>query len=83
MKGRIDNVLGILDKRLAKGPYILGGEPTIADLSLVAYLYYPADEFGFDIAAQHAEIAAWLERIKALPGWAHPYDLMPGYPLPK
>jgi glutathione S-transferase len=38
MKGRIDNVLGILDKRLAKGPYILGGEPTIADLSLVAYL---------------------------------------------
>jgi glutathione S-transferase len=46
-------------------------------------LYYPAHEFGFDIAAQHAEIAAWLERIKALPGWAHPYDLMPGYPLPK
>ena len=26
-------------------------------------------------------IGAWLERIKALPGWKHPYDLMPGYPL--
>ena len=23
-----------------------------------------------------------LDRIKALPGWKHPYDLMPGYPLP-
>jgi glutathione S-transferase len=23
-----------------------------------------------------------LERIKALPGWAHPYDLMPGHPMP-
>ena len=82
LKGRFDNTLGILDKRLAKGPYIIGNEPTIADLSLVAYLYYPADEFGFDIAAQHKNIAAWLDRIKALPGWAHPYDLMPGHPLP-
>ena len=55
--------------------------PTIADLSLVAYLYYPAEEFGFDIAAKHKNIAAWLDRIKALPGWKHPYDLMPGHPL--
>src|SRR5689334_2467737 len=82
LKGRIDNTLGILDKRLAATPYILGHRPTIADLSLVAYLYYPPDEFGFDIAATHKNIAAWLERIKALPGWKHPYDLMPGHPLP-
>ena len=82
LKGRIDNNLAIVDKRLAAAPFILGQRPTIADLSLVAYLYYPADEFGFDIAAQHKSIAAWLERIKALPGWKHPYDLMPGHPLP-
>jgi len=83
LKGRFDNSLGILDKRLAGRPYILGSEPTIADLSLVGYLYYPAEEFGFDIAADHSNIAAWLGRIKALPGWEHPYDLMPGYPLPQ
>jgi glutathione S-transferase len=83
LKGRIDNALGILDKRLANDPYLLGAAPTIADLSLVAYLYYPAEEFGFDIAAEHKSIAAWLDRIKKLPGWAHPYDLMPGHPLPK
>ena len=83
LKGRIDNALGILDKRLSKAPYLLGAAPTIADLSLVAYLYYPAEEFGFDIAAEHKSIAAWLGRIKKLPGWAHPYDLMPGHPLPK
>jgi glutathione S-transferase len=82
LKGRIDNALGILNKRLASSPYILGERPTIADLSLVAYLYYPAEEFGFDIAAEHKNIAAWLERIKALPGWKHPYDLMPGHPIP-
>ncbi len=80
LKVRIDGNLTILDKRLAATPFVLGDRPTIADISLVAYLYYPAEEFGFDIAAQHKNIAAWLERIKALPGWAHPYDLMPGYP---
>ena len=36
LKGRIDNSLGILDKRLASRPYMLGERPTIADLSLVA-----------------------------------------------
>ena len=83
LKGRIDNALGIVDKRLAGRPYILGNAPTIADISLVAYLYYPPEEFGFDIAATHGNIAAWLQRIKAVPGWKHPYDLMPGHPLPR
>jgi glutathione S-transferase len=82
LKGRILNSLGIVDKRLAKAPYIVGQQPTIADLSLVAYLYYPPQEFGFDITADHKHIAAWLDRVKALPGWKHPYELMPGYPLP-
>lgn len=81
LKGRADASLAILDKRLADRPYVLGDRPTIADLSLCAYLYYPAEEFGFDIAALHPHIGAWLGRIKALPGWKHPYDLMPGYPM--
>ena len=82
LKGRIDGNLAIVDKRLSSKPFILGARPTIADLSLVAYLYYPAEEFGFDIAAQHKNIAVWLDRVKALPDWKHPYDLMPGHPLP-
>jgi len=77
---RIGTDLAIVDKRLAGRPFILGSRPTIADVSLCAYLYYPAEEFGFDIAGTHGNIAAWLDRIKALPGWKHPYELMPGYP---
>ncbi len=83
LKVRIDNCLGIVDKRLAKGPFLIGARATIADLSLAGYLYYPAEEFGFDIARDYPAIGAWLERIKALPGWKHPYDLMPGHPLVK
>jgi glutathione S-transferase len=82
LKGRIMGSLAILDKRLANGPFLLGERATIADLSLVAYLYYPAEEFGFDVTADHKNIATWLARIRALPGWVHPYDLMPGHPLP-
>jgi glutathione S-transferase len=82
LKGRIVNNLAIVEKRLTARPFILGDRPTIADLSLTAYLYYPAKEFGFDIAADHRSIGAWLARIKALPGWKHPYELMPGHPLP-
>ena len=80
-KGRIDGNLAIVNKRLEKSPFLLGDRPTIADISLAGYFYYPAEEFGFDIGKDHPAIAAWRERIKALPGWAHPYELMPGYPL--
>ena len=81
LKGRIDGNLAIVEKRLATRAFMLGERPTIADISLVAYLYYPAEEFGFDIAGAHPSIAKWLDRIKALPGWKHPYELMPGYPM--
>jgi glutathione S-transferase len=80
LKGRIDSSLAVVDQRLAGRSFILGERPTIADLSLCAYLYYPVDEFGFDIPGTYKNIAAWLERIKALPGWKHPYELMPGHP---
>lgn len=81
LKGRIVNSLGVTDKRLSARPFLLGERPTIADLSLAGYLFYPAEEFGFDIGKDYPAIAAWRERIKALPGWKHPYDLMPGHPL--
>jgi glutathione S-transferase len=81
MKGRFDSALVIVNKRLTGRQFLVSDKPTIADVSMTAYLYYPAEEFGFDIAKEHPAIGAWLERMKALPGWKHPYDLMPGYPL--
>jgi glutathione S-transferase len=81
LKGRALAALGIVNKRLEKKPFLTGDRPTIADVSMTGYLYYPAEEFGFDIAKEHPAIAAWLQRMSALPGWAHPYDIMPGYPF--
>ena len=81
LKGRFAGTLAIVDKHLAASPFIVGDRPTIADLSLAGYMYYPAEEFGFDVGKDYPAIGAWKERIKALPGWAHPYDLMPGHPF--
>jgi len=81
MKGRIDASLAIVNKRLSGRKFVVGDQPTIADIALTAYLYYPAEEFGFDMAKEHPAIGAWLDRVQSLPGWKHPYDLMPGYPF--
>jgi glutathione S-transferase len=81
LKARIDGSLAIVNKRLASHDYLVGNKPTIADVSMTGYLYYPSEEFGFDIAKDHPAIGPWLERMKNLPDWKHPYDLMPGFPF--
>src|SRR6266568_5852622 len=40
-----------------------------------------AGALGIVVAAEHPSIGAWLRRIRALPGWMHPYELMPGHPV--
>jgi glutathione S-transferase len=79
LRGRIKGSLGILDAHLGKSAFAVGNEASIADLSMCGYLYWP-EEFGVSWA-DYPRIGAWLERIKALPGWVHPYELMPGHPL--
>ncbi len=81
LKGRAEANLAIVNKRLTGRQFLVSDKPTIADISMTGYLYYPAEEFGFDIAKDHPAIGAWLDRMKALPAWKHPYDLMPGYPF--
>ena len=71
-----------IEKQLAATGFIVGSTATIADISMCGYLFYPAHELWFDPAAEYPAIAAWLDRIRALPRWAHPHDLMPGHPLP-
>ena len=78
MRARIDNAFGIVEKHLADREYMVGTKPTIADLSLCGYMYYPPEESGYDVKAQYPAMARWLERLKQLPGWQGPYELMPG-----
>ena len=81
LHGRALAALGVLERRVEKSSFVIGEEPTIADISLCGYLFWP-EEIGIDWT-EFPAIDAWLGRIKALPGWVHPYELMPGYPLRK
>ncbi|MES0879917.1 glutathione S-transferase family protein [Roseibium sp. SCP14] len=80
LDGRAQSALSILDKHFSKNEFAIGSKPTSADFSLCSYLYYDG-ELGIDFAP-YPNVTAWLERIKSLPGWKHPYDLMPGHPMP-
>ena len=78
LKTRVDGAYGIVDKHLASRAYLVGSAPTIADFSLCGYVFFPVAESGYDIEARFPAIAAWRERLKAIPGWADPYELLPG-----
>ena len=80
LRGRANSALKVLDAHLSGRRFAVGDAPTIADLSMCGYLYW-FDEFGIDQGTFPA-VGAWLQRIRALPGWVHPYELMPGHPLP-
>ncbi|MFC4671253.1 glutathione S-transferase family protein [Seohaeicola nanhaiensis] len=77
-KGRLKAAYAVLNNHLDGRDWIVGDAITNADLSCCGYLYYP-EPFGFD-RKDWPHIDAWLDRIAALPGWKHPYDLMPGRP---
>lgn len=70
--------LQVLNAHLAERHWVSDATPTVADFACCSYLYYP-EPFGFD-KAEWPHIDRWLDRISALPGWKHPYDLMPGNP---
>ena len=74
-QGRLKAALQVLERHLEGREFIAGRDVTAADLSCCSYLYYP-EPFGFD-RADWPNISRWLGAIAALPGWAHPYDLMP------
>jgi glutathione S-transferase len=78
LRRRIDDYLGILDSHVQASAFVAGDRPTIADLSMIAYLHYPGSETGYDLAVSHPAVDRWLQRVAALPGWRSAYDLLPG-----
>ena len=81
LKRRIDDFLGIIETRFSEQAFLTGDTPTIADLSMIAYLSFPTHESGYDFAVSHPAVHGWLQRVAAIPGWVSPYDLLPGQRL--
>ncbi len=64
-KGR--KALELMDKTLSLSDWMVGDEPTIADIALYSYTSV-AQEGGFDLSPYTA-LTLWLDRIAALPGF--------------
>lgn len=78
-RARAEAAWKVLDAHLAGREWIVDRRPTIADFSLAGYVFWP-EEIGVDWN-DYPSIRDWSARIAALPGWRHPYQLMPGHPL--
>jgi glutathione S-transferase len=57
----------VLDAHLAKQPYLVGKDLTLADFSVAAPLFY-ADRAGMPLAP-YAKLRDWFARVSALPCW--------------
>ncbi len=78
LRGRATTALKIVDAHLANTPFMIGKRATIADLSLAGYVFY-GEELAVPLEP-HVNVLKWMDRIRSLPGWKHPYDLMPRGP---
>ncbi len=65
--GRAHNVLKQIDTTLVGQDFITGAKPTIADVALYSYIS-SAPEGNVDLSA-YSQVAAWLKRVEALPGF--------------
>lgn len=69
------SALQVLDQHLAGRNWLVGEGITIADIDVYGVLVF-AGEAEIDLAP-YAHVAAWLQRMEALPGLKRPQDLLP------
>jgi len=79
LRDRSQKAFAIVEQHLGGRHFMVDERPTIADISLCGYLFWP-EQLDVDWSS-YPQIQAWLERIRNLPGWQHPYELMPGAPV--
>jgi glutathione S-transferase len=66
-KAVADKLFQVMDPHLANGPFLVGGQPTIADVAGYSYIAH-APEGGVSLEP-YPHIRAWLARIEQLPGF--------------
>jgi glutathione S-transferase len=78
MKGRMIAALKVFHAYMAQRDWVAASRPTIADISICGYLFWPRD-LGVDWD-EYPAIGAWLKRIQSLENWAAPEALLPSGP---
>ncbi len=69
--------LKVLDKHLDKRTWMVGAEPTIADIDIYGVIAFAREAF-FDLEVVPA-VGAFMSRVEALPGYAPYSELIPNH----
>ncbi len=70
-----EGALGFIDKALSGRQWLVGDSCSIADIGCWGRMVFMA-EGGLEIS-NWPNVEAWSQRLKAMPGFALPYDLIP------
>lgn len=65
--GRAHTLLKVIDAELAKAPFLVGDQATIADIANYSYIAHAPE--GNVSLEPYPNVRAWLARIEALPGF--------------
>ena len=65
--GRANGLFAVMDKELQKTTFLVGDQPTIADIANYSYIAHAPE--GNISLAPYSNIRHWLARIEALPGF--------------
>ncbi len=72
-QNRARNALDLVEKHLETTTWLVGDQPTIADMSAAGYIYLAGDA---EIELfPWRNVLAWIGRLSMLPGWHHPDKL--------
>jgi glutathione S-transferase len=72
------DALEALERGLSDGrEFVAGDDYTVADIALYAYVHCASDA-GAD-SREHAQVAAWLDRVEAQPGFANDLEPLPDH----
>jgi glutathione S-transferase len=80
LSDRLRADLDRMNSMLGSSDFLVGDAPSIADVSCAGYMFW-AEQARIDLNTWPA-VQMWLGRLRALPGWRAPHDLLEArYPI--
>ena len=73
LRARLQLDLQRLEQQFSTTQWLIDVGPSIVDVACFAYLCY--DDIDLDLT-EFPRLRAWLERMRTLPRWRHPHDLL-------
>jgi glutathione S-transferase len=65
----LDTTCAVMDRQLAKTPFLAGSDLTIADIGYMPYLEYAMATPAKDIFAKYPHLMAWWNKLSERPSW--------------